>query len=374
MVIFIVLLIFISNIYAAEEVDIPETFETAEKAISEETTYFYAGSKLLASKDSSGVKYHYQDRLGSDINSKSLPFGQSLKIENRFSFTGKELDEDLYYFNARYYDPNLGRFTSVDPVKDNHAYSYVMNNPMNFIDPTGMEEEERTTLDMVKEKLDLVEDGGLIVDLLTVEMIEEKDGFIYFQTARGEGFNKGISNYPSEVSKEDFDDFFYSLLFVGYMDHYGDLEGGNINIMRRAWVLFGERLAHDLSPHSSFKRERIGLYEKWGGGFKVSDPLWWIGLERIERDDYRLARDFFKKDSVFYTLYDYMSEHNIVKKPLLENKLDRKIREHAGIPEPPTTLEKTGSAAFSALEKMKPISDWLARHGIGLGAKNYHRN
>ncbi|MBT4334519.1 RHS repeat-associated core domain-containing protein, partial [archaeon] len=53
--------------------------------------------------------------------------------------TGKELDEsNLYYFGARYYDSESGRFTSVDPVKENHAYSYVNNNPLNLIDPTGM--------------------------------------------------------------------------------------------------------------------------------------------------------------------------------------------------------------------------------------------
>ncbi len=143
MVIFVVLLILFSNVYAAEDVIIPETFETDEKIIGEsETTYFYAGSKLLASKDSSGLNYHYQDRLGSDVDSKSLPFGQSLKIGERFSFTGKELDEDLYYFNARYYDSSLGRFTSVDPVPSQPAYQYVANNPIKYVDPTG------TVLDM----------------------------------------------------------------------------------------------------------------------------------------------------------------------------------------------------------------------------------
>ena len=39
----------------------------------------------------------------------------------------------------RYMDPALGRFTTPDPVKDFiNPYSYVHNNPMNLIDPTGM--------------------------------------------------------------------------------------------------------------------------------------------------------------------------------------------------------------------------------------------
>jgi RHS repeat-associated protein len=57
------------------------------------------------------------------------------------SFTGKDLDEDvgLYYFNARWYDPNLGRFTSEDPAKDrDNWYAYCGNNPLGRTDPTGL--------------------------------------------------------------------------------------------------------------------------------------------------------------------------------------------------------------------------------------------
>ncbi|MBT4334675.1 T9SS type A sorting domain-containing protein, partial [archaeon] len=71
---------------------------------------------------------------------KSLPFGQEIRNNGiTFSFaTGKELDDSgLYYFGARYYDSNLGRFTGVDPIKENHAYSYVTNRPFIFVDPTG---------------------------------------------------------------------------------------------------------------------------------------------------------------------------------------------------------------------------------------------
>ncbi|MBT3281351.1 MAG: RHS repeat-associated core domain-containing protein [Cryomorphaceae bacterium] len=135
MVIFVVLLILFSNIAFAKDVVIPETFEDVGDG---ETTYFYAGSKLVASKNDDEVTYHYQNRLGSDVDSKSLPFGQLLKEGERFSFTGKELDSDLYYFNARYYDSNLGRFTSVDPVPSEPAYQYVGNNPVNMVDPSGM--------------------------------------------------------------------------------------------------------------------------------------------------------------------------------------------------------------------------------------------
>ena len=128
---------------SAAQVPIEKLFQVEEtveeKTTSSTTTYFYAGSKLIATKNQE-LKYHYQDRLGSDINSKTLPFGQEIESQERFSFTGKELDQDLYYFTARYYDPNIGRFTSTDPFTGqggNLAYAYVANNPIMRVDPTG---------------------------------------------------------------------------------------------------------------------------------------------------------------------------------------------------------------------------------------------
>ena len=59
---------------------------------------------------------------------------------------GIEGDDSVDNMHARHYDPNLGRFLSVDPVLGNliqpqswNRYAYVFNNPVNFIDPTGME-------------------------------------------------------------------------------------------------------------------------------------------------------------------------------------------------------------------------------------------
>ncbi len=57
-------------------------------------------------------------------------------------YTGKDYDAEagLYYFNARWYDAELGRFTTEDPIKDGtNWYAYVNNGPLNATDPTGME-------------------------------------------------------------------------------------------------------------------------------------------------------------------------------------------------------------------------------------------
>jgi len=63
----------------------------------------------------------------------------------RYRYTGKERDEEsgLYYHVTRYYVPWLGRWTSYDPlgmVDNSNLYLYVSNNPIVFMDPTGMQE------------------------------------------------------------------------------------------------------------------------------------------------------------------------------------------------------------------------------------------
>ena len=47
---------------------------------------------------------------------------------NNYKFTGKEQDmTELYYFGARYYDPEVGRFISPDPLQDERwiLYKYI---------------------------------------------------------------------------------------------------------------------------------------------------------------------------------------------------------------------------------------------------------
>ena len=66
---------------------------------------------------------------------------------NQYLYNGKELHEELdldwYDYGFRMYDPELGRWHVIDPLGEKYAsisaYNYVYNNPINFIDPLGLE-------------------------------------------------------------------------------------------------------------------------------------------------------------------------------------------------------------------------------------------
>jgi RHS repeat-associated protein len=66
-------------------------------------------------------------------------------IENPYLFTARRYDPESgnYYYRARVYSPPLGRFLSQDPLGfdagDYNLYRYVSNNPVNDVDPTGLQ-------------------------------------------------------------------------------------------------------------------------------------------------------------------------------------------------------------------------------------------
>jgi len=103
---------------------------------------------------------------------------ESGSYDNNHKFTGKELDETgLYYFGARYNDKSLGRFLSTDPVlnigddpQNLNPYIYCKNNPLRFVDPSGLEPHEVTTEEIMKKS----ENSDNVIVAL-VGIIAEKD-------------------------------------------------------------------------------------------------------------------------------------------------------------------------------------------------------
>jgi Rhs family protein len=101
--------------------------------------YHYDGlGSVTAMTDSTGniVQTYVYDSFGKIVQ-------QTGSLVNSYTYTGREWDveSDLYYYRARYYDANIGRFIQSDPVGfvggDVNFYAYVGNDPVNWLDSTG---------------------------------------------------------------------------------------------------------------------------------------------------------------------------------------------------------------------------------------------
>jgi RHS repeat-associated protein len=111
------------------------------------------GTSAFYDFDNIGSTVGITGTSGSYINQYSyLPFGQAMTISatltNPFQFVGQsgamEGTTGVDTMGARSYVPSIGRFSSVDPLNTGGGqldlYAYVDNNPLQFIDPTGLEE------------------------------------------------------------------------------------------------------------------------------------------------------------------------------------------------------------------------------------------
>lgn len=108
--------------------------------------YYYFGdhlgsSSVLTDRAGDEVQRYGYGAFGTETYQHNT---SAFEVSNRY--TGQTLDEDtgLYYYGARYYDPELGRFIQADTIVPSAAnpqtlnrYAYCGNNPMKYVDPTG---------------------------------------------------------------------------------------------------------------------------------------------------------------------------------------------------------------------------------------------
>ena len=111
------------------------------------TTYWQHGDHLGSASwvtDTNGLDYQHL---------QYMPWGEpwvdqrktGYSYNTRYTFSGKERDEEtgFSYFGARYYQPSLSIWLSVDPMADKYPglspYAYCGDNPVKYIDPNGEE-------------------------------------------------------------------------------------------------------------------------------------------------------------------------------------------------------------------------------------------
>ncbi|WP_410765423.1 RHS repeat-associated core domain-containing protein [Cyanobacterium aponinum] len=123
--------------------------------------YIYGTSLISQSRDDVNSIYLYDGHSGVrqlsddngivtdiyDYDAYGNLISSSGETENIYLYRGEQLDQNLgmQYLRARYYDPNSGRFSSVDPYEGNigqpmsrHRYMYGNANPITYVDPTGL--------------------------------------------------------------------------------------------------------------------------------------------------------------------------------------------------------------------------------------------
>ena len=164
------------------------------------TTYYYLGNALVAQRENTTLKYIHQDSLNStslmtasdgslDSSISYYPYGETISgsVDTDKQFTGQRLDSTgLYYYNARYYDPTIGRFISADTMVPDPAnpqaynrYAYCLNNSLKYTDPSGnFGEEEIARMGIAKDST-----SQLLYDLLVHAQLGDrltvsyKDGY-----------------------------------------------------------------------------------------------------------------------------------------------------------------------------------------------------
>jgi RHS repeat-associated protein len=192
------------------------------------TSSYYLGGRLIATleqapSENGTLRYIHQDHLtstslmtdqtGNQIGDtvKYLPFGETRANPNIATdklFTGQRLDSTgLYYYNARYYDPTIGRFISPDIFiqipsysQSFNRYSYCLNNPLKYTDPSGYfagtTEIDGVTYTWVDEGngiYHLVDpDGNTTASLPLDQLIAMVGGYMTQKEEWGEGGNEQI--------------------------------------------------------------------------------------------------------------------------------------------------------------------------------------
>lgn len=146
----------LTHVYIYDAEDIVEERLTGSTT---DTVRYYHGAGIdepLARKTSSEVvTYYFADHLGSVVQESGATGAVELEREyepwgtplagastSGFAFTGREWDSEsgLYFYRARFFSPKVGRFLSEDSLgfsAGSNWYGYVLNSPVEFVDPSG---------------------------------------------------------------------------------------------------------------------------------------------------------------------------------------------------------------------------------------------
>lgn len=231
-----------------------------------------AADRYLLQGGSVGNITHAVNRAGVIENEYGYDaFGMRTNVtttgaSTRHGYTGEHYDEEtgLLYLRARYYDPMIGRFISVDPYLGRleepgtqNRYAYVGNNPLLYVDPSG--------LDSVNFNVGI----GLGPGVNFGVSIDTSNGDVYTSGGIGVGIGvSGTATYSTATPSKS-----YSWNFEGAGGLPGPIPaGGSVST---SW----DATAYSNSgQHQSSAAKNVGL--GYGAGFSATGTFqgsWRIG-------------------------------------------------------------------------------------------------
>lgn len=225
------------------------------------------------------------------------PFGYTLHCNdygsqqpNRHLFGGKELQDQTlagitfgwYDFEARMYDPAIGRFMQTDPMAEKYywisPYAYCANNPIKFVDPTGEEQirvDDKYTVDdegyiklveKTNDDFDVIytkdswdkgkKDNYIIVDknVLSKKKTNSAEG------VNGKKYSFDMYSVNDDITSKDLFEFLanntkveWSQTFIGFNNsgksiistsHIRNAEAGQGYLLSNGWTIRGHNHSH----------------------------------------------------------------------------------------------------------------------------------
>ncbi|HNX01163.1 MAG TPA: RHS repeat-associated core domain-containing protein [Candidatus Cloacimonadota bacterium] len=251
-----------------------------------ETKYYSAGTSRIAYRIDGEIIWLLSDHLGSTVGTvnaggaligvlKYTAYGElrsgTSAIKYRYTGQREESEIGLYYYVARFYDPNLGQFISADSLIPDPGssqgfdrYAYVFYNPINYEDPSGH---------CVDEDGDGQCDGGgngeepTVEELLTPPTIEKITTPLPTPTGNHSSIDDAISYLQfSNLGTDLYNwlksqgtlDFRYSETVNGHLIHTPSGFIIEVNPLAHATTIAGtiaHEAYHELSPGNSLLEE-----------------------------------------------------------------------------------------------------------------------